>query len=57
MSGRTGAYRTKILRRHDFLDGFKNEKWGKYILNADDDNFRYTVAGFPTMENMGSVRA
>ncbi|KAK0641463.1 hypothetical protein B0T16DRAFT_393733 [Cercophora newfieldiana] len=23
----------------DFLGGFKNEKWGEYILNADDGNF------------------
>ena len=46
MSGRTGAYRTEILKSYDFLDGFKNEKWGKYILNADDDNFvtRWLVA-------------
>lgn len=39
MSGRTGAYRTEILASHDFLEGFKTEKWGKYTLNADDDNF------------------
>jgi Glycosyltransferase like family 2 len=39
MSGRTGAYRSEILSSHDFLEGFKTEKWGKYILNADDDNF------------------
>lgn len=39
MSGRTGAYRTEILASHDFLEGFKTEKWGKYNLNADDDNF------------------
>lgn len=39
MSGRTGAYRSEILSSHDFLDGFKNEKWRKWILNADDDNF------------------
>ncbi|KAK0745788.1 nucleotide-diphospho-sugar transferase [Schizothecium vesticola] len=46
MSGRTGAYRTQILKSYDFLDGFKNEKWGKYILNADDDNYvtRWLVA-------------
>jgi hypothetical protein len=46
MSGRTGAYRTEILKSYDFMDGFKNEKWGKYILNADDDNFvtRWLVA-------------
>ena len=39
MSGRTGAYRSEILSSHDFLQGFKNEKWRKWILNADDDNF------------------
>lgn len=39
MSGRTGAYRTEILNNADFLHGFRTEKWGKYILNADDDNF------------------
>ncbi|KAK4231227.1 Hyaluronan synthase [Podospora fimiseda] len=46
MSGRTGAYRTEILKSYDFLSGFKNEKWGNYILNADDDNFvtRWLVA-------------
>lgn len=46
MSGRTGAYRTEILNNGEFLHGFKNEKWGNYILNADDDNFvtRWLVA-------------
>ncbi|KXX72955.1 Hyaluronan synthase [Madurella mycetomatis] len=46
MSGRTGAYRTEILKSYSFLGGFKNEKWGRYILNADDDNFvtRWLVA-------------
>ncbi|KAK3335324.1 polysaccharide synthase-like protein [Cercophora scortea] len=46
MSGRTGAYRTEILKSYEFQSGFKNEKWGKYILNADDDNFvtRWLVA-------------
>ncbi|KAI9899028.1 hypothetical protein N3K66_005489 [Trichothecium roseum] len=39
MSGRTGAYRSEILSSHEFLEGFKNEKWRKWILNADDDNF------------------
>ncbi|KAJ8122152.1 hypothetical protein ONZ43_g1581 [Nemania bipapillata] len=39
MSGRTGAYRTTILKSHDFLEGFKTERWRHYILNADDDNF------------------
>ncbi|KAI1840670.1 hypothetical protein JX265_006121 [Neoarthrinium moseri] len=39
MSGRTGAYRSEILQSHDFLEGFKNERWQNYTLNADDDNF------------------
>ncbi|KAI1170014.1 glycosyltransferase family 2 protein [Nemania sp. FL0916] len=39
MSGRTGAYRSEILLSHDFLEGFKTERWRHYILNADDDNF------------------
>jgi hypothetical protein len=39
MSGRTGTYRTEILKSYDFLRGFKNEKWGRCILDADDDNF------------------
>jgi len=39
MSGRTGAYRSKILSSEAFLEGFKTERWRQYILNADDDNF------------------
>ncbi|KAL5606644.1 hypothetical protein BROUX41_003041 [Berkeleyomyces rouxiae] len=39
MSGRTGAYRKEILSSTDFLEAFKTERWGKYTLNADDDNF------------------
>lgn len=39
MSGRTGAYRSEILSSHDFLHGFRHEKWRAWILNADDDNF------------------
>jgi len=39
MSGRTGAYRSEILKSPLFLEGFKTERWGKYQLNADDDNF------------------
>lgn len=39
MSGRTGAYRSEILNSHEFLEGFQTEHWGKFILNADDDNF------------------
>ncbi|KAF7506273.1 hypothetical protein GJ744_012081 [Endocarpon pusillum] len=41
MSGRTVAYRTKILRDKNFTYEFTNEAWwfGKYRLNADDDNF------------------
>ncbi|KAI1309859.1 polysaccharide synthase [Xylaria venustula] len=39
MSGRTGAYRSEILSSHDFLEGFQTERWRRYVLNADDDNF------------------
>ena len=42
LSGRTVAYRTKIIREKAFMDGFTNEVWGfgrNYRLNADDDNF------------------
>lgn len=41
MSGRTVAYRSKILRDESFTHEFTNEAWcwGKYRLNADDDNF------------------
>jgi hypothetical protein len=39
MSGRTGAYRSEILKSHDFLEGFMTETWGRWTLNADDDNF------------------
>ncbi|SZF01938.1 unnamed protein product [Blumeria hordei] len=46
MSGRTCAFRAEILKSPLFLDGFKNERWGRYQLNADDDNFvtRWLVA-------------
>ena len=40
LSGRTVAYRTKILQDPSFTDGFQNELWlRRYRLNADDDNF------------------
>lgn len=39
MSGRTCAFRSEILQSPLFLEGFKNERWGQYQLNADDDNF------------------
>lgn len=39
MSGRTNALRTSILTDPLFLDGICHEKWGKFNLNADDDNF------------------
>lgn len=46
MSGRTCAFRAEILKSPLFLHGFKNERWGRYHLNADDDNFitRWLVA-------------
>ncbi|EHA54273.1 hypothetical protein MGG_01191 [Pyricularia oryzae 70-15] len=39
MSGRTGAYRSEILRDYEFLEGFMKEEWWGKILKADDDNF------------------
>jgi glycosyltransferase involved in cell wall biosynthesis len=39
MSGRTCAFRSEILQSPLFLHGFKTERWGKFQLNADDDNF------------------
>ena len=39
MSGRTCAFRAEILQSPLFLDGFKTERWRKFQLNADDDNF------------------
>jgi cellulose synthase/poly-beta-1,6-N-acetylglucosamine synthase-like glycosyltransferase len=41
MSGRTVAYKTSILQDEGFTYAFTNEEWwfGKYQLNADDDNF------------------
>ena len=40
LSGRTVAYRTKILSDTAFTDGFTHEEWNsEYQLNADDDNF------------------
>jgi cellulose synthase/poly-beta-1,6-N-acetylglucosamine synthase-like glycosyltransferase len=42
LSGRTVAYRTKIISDDAFIHGFTNEYWGwhgTYQLNADDDNF------------------
>lgn len=41
MSGRSVAYRSKILQDEGFTHAFTNEEWwfGKYQLNADDDNF------------------
>ena len=42
LSGRTVAYRTKIISEDGFISGFTNEVWGwgrNYQLNADDDNF------------------
>ncbi|KAF2401792.1 hypothetical protein EJ06DRAFT_361093 [Trichodelitschia bisporula] len=39
LSGRTVAYRTKILQDEEFQYGFKHETWRSGQLNADDDNF------------------
>ena len=52
LSGRTVAYRTKIINDDEFMYGFTNETWGllnrdDYKLNTDDDNFltRWLVNG------------
>jgi cellulose synthase/poly-beta-1,6-N-acetylglucosamine synthase-like glycosyltransferase len=40
LSGRTVAYRSRILQDPAFMAGFTNEYWmDKYQLNTDDDNF------------------
>ena len=40
LSGRTVAYRTKILKDEKFIYEFTHEQWmSKYQLHADDDNF------------------
>lgn len=39
LSGRTVAYRTRILQDAAFTFAFSHETWGTYQLNADDDNF------------------
>ena len=39
LSGRTVAYRTKILQDDAFTYGFTHEEWRTCQLNADDDNF------------------
>jgi cellulose synthase/poly-beta-1,6-N-acetylglucosamine synthase-like glycosyltransferase len=39
LSGRTVAYRTKILQDQDFQHFFTHEEWRSCQLNADDDNF------------------
>ena len=40
LSGRTVAYRSRIIKDEAFIHGFTHEEWlGRYQLNADDDNF------------------
>jgi cellulose synthase/poly-beta-1,6-N-acetylglucosamine synthase-like glycosyltransferase len=39
LSGRTVAYRTKIIQDQEFNYAFTNETWRSFQLNADDDNF------------------
>jgi cellulose synthase/poly-beta-1,6-N-acetylglucosamine synthase-like glycosyltransferase len=39
LSGRTVAYRTRIVRDEDFMHAFTHETWRSFQLNADDDNF------------------
>ncbi|KAI1811664.1 putative polysaccharide synthase Cps1 [Poronia punctata] len=46
LSGRTAAYRTKILQSEDFMDYFRNDSWNGQRLNSDDDKCltRYVYA-------------
>ena len=39
LSGRTAAYRTRIVQDEEFKHEFTHETWRTYQLNADDDNF------------------
>jgi len=40
LSGRTVAYRSRVIKDEAFIHGFTHEEWlGRYQLNADDDNF------------------
>jgi cellulose synthase/poly-beta-1,6-N-acetylglucosamine synthase-like glycosyltransferase len=39
MSGRTHAILTRAVKNRAFLSGFREERWGKNRLKADDDNF------------------
>jgi cellulose synthase/poly-beta-1,6-N-acetylglucosamine synthase-like glycosyltransferase len=40
LSGRTAAYRTKILQEDAFKNAFVNDYWkGKYLLRTGDDSF------------------
>ncbi|KAF1808347.1 hypothetical protein P152DRAFT_223581 [Eremomyces bilateralis CBS 781.70] len=39
LSGRTVAYRAKILQDPAFMWEFTHETWRTYLLNVDDDNF------------------
>lgn len=40
LSGRTVAYRSRIIKEDAFIREFTHEEWlGSYRLNADDDNF------------------
>lgn len=43
LSGRTVAYRTRILQDQRFVTAFLNDRWrGKYIMRTGDDNFLTT---------------
>lgn len=39
ISGRTSAYRSKIVKDEGFLEAFCSETWRGKILNPDNDNF------------------
>jgi cellulose synthase/poly-beta-1,6-N-acetylglucosamine synthase-like glycosyltransferase len=46
LSGRSSAYRTKILKTEEFRKAFTTDRWGNAVLNSDDDKFltRYVMA-------------
>lgn len=59
LSGRTSAYRTRIIQQSEFYHGLQNEYWrGKHLITTGDDNFLTTwilshgwATGFVSHEN------
>lgn len=40
LSGRTVAYRTRILKQQEFFEAFTHDYWrGRYLIRTGDDNF------------------